>query len=133
MTERVDTALPESVIAAEQRALIQNYVNSSIMSGVPKEQIASQKDAIMNAAASSSVQRVKSAYILDRIADAENVSVSAEDISARIAAMGARYGLTEERMRARLAKEDALDDVGRNLRYEKTLDFLLDQARYTEV
>lgn len=121
--------LPPSLVEEETRHAVHNIVYENVMRGVPREEIHSRRDDILGAATRSSGERVKVAHILRRIADEEKIAVDDSDMERYLQMVAARHNMTPARMRTELEKRDALSAIRSDLRAEKTLDFLLSNAR----
>lgn len=74
------------------------------------------------------VQDVKSSLLLDRIADAENIHVSDEELDRELEALAKQTKQTPQAVRARLTEDGGLDRIRNRIRSEKTLDFLYHQS-----
>jgi trigger factor len=74
------------------------------------------------------VQDVKSALLLERIADEEKIAVSEDEVNREISALAAQAKQTPEAVRARLTEDGGLDRIRNRIRSEKTLDFLYHQS-----
>ena len=59
----------------------------------------------------------------------EKIEVKPEEIQERIGAMAAQYGVEPQEMKTRMAKENMLEGLQSQVQAEKTLDFLLEQAK----
>ena len=68
--------------------------------------------------------RSKTGFILNRIAERENVQITKEDLDSRIRQDAVRYDISPDKMRKELQQRNALDDVSEQLLLGKTLDFL---------
>jgi len=79
----------------------------------------------------AAAQEARLYLLLDRIASAENIAASDEELSAEIGRMAAGSRQTPEALRARLTKEGRLDSLRGAIRSEKVVDFLLSHARLT--
>src|SRR6266581_4913823 len=75
-------------------------------------------------AASLAAHRLKTNFILHRIAEREKIQVVKEDIDFRLKQEASRYDISPEKMRKELQQKDALDDVAEQILLGKTLDFL---------
>jgi trigger factor len=75
------------------------------------------------------VDDVKAELLLDRIATAEQIEVSDEDVEKEIAAIAERSGESATALRARLTKQGALDRMKSKLRSDKTIELLCRTAR----
>ena len=76
----------------------------------------------------AAVKEVKSSLLLSRIADAENIQVSEEELEQEITALAGQMRQTPEEVRQRLTKEGALERIRSRMRSEKALDFLYSKA-----
>jgi len=72
---------------------------------------------------------VKAELIVDRIASAENVEVSEEELEHEIEHAAEHRGESAAALRATLTKEGALDRMKSKLRSDKALDWLCRSAR----
>ena len=99
----------------------------SLRRGGGQELVEERKDEIFDIASRNASDKVKVRYILRRIADAEDVTVSSDDVR-----MAASYQASPEALRAELDKRGQLENLEQDLLFEKTLDFLLEQAKVTE-
>jgi trigger factor len=74
------------------------------------------------------VRNVKAALLLDKIADTEAIQATQEEIDHEIQHIARHERESVPAVRARLEKEGSLSRVADNLRTEKTLNFLFEQA-----
>ena len=79
---------------------------------------------LIHGAADVAAQRLKTNFILHRIAEAEKIHVTKDYLDLRIKQEAARYGISSEKMRKELHQKGALDDVAEQILLGKTLDFL---------
>jgi trigger factor len=121
--------VPESVVIEETRDTVYDIVRQNSYRGVSREQIEQNKNQIFEQASRSASEKVKLRYILHRIAEQEKIEASSEEVSARIVEMAAQYNVTPPEFRAELEKRKALDGLAEDIRANKTLDFLLAQAK----
>lgn len=129
LLEATKLDVPESVVLQETRDAVYDIVRQNSYRGASREQIEESKDQIFEQASRSAGEKVKIRYILHRIADQEKVEATPEEVSARLAEMAAQYNVTPQQFRAELDKRNALDGVAEDIRVNKTLDFLLEQAK----
>lgn len=125
---RISFDLPESLVAQETRSIVYDVVRENTMRGASKEQLEEKKDEIYGFAQKSARDRLRSSFILDAIAEKENITVTAEEMERRIAVMAQRYRTTPAKLKAQLAEKDALGEVEEQVRVSKTLDFLVANA-----
>jgi trigger factor len=73
------------------------------------------------------VKEVKLSLILDRIAEAEHIEATEEEINKEVEALAGQAKQPVEEVRARLTRDGVLDRIRRRIRSEKTLDYLYRQ------
>ncbi|MDI6773785.1 MAG: trigger factor [Verrucomicrobiota bacterium] len=129
LLEKTEIDLPQVVVEHETNQAITSIVRRALMEGGSREQIERQKEAIVNAATRSSAEKIKLAYILSRIADEEKIQATEADVESHMQAVAARYKMPLERLKAAMAKDNADEKLKSDLRAEKTMDFLLEQAK----
>src|SRR5260370_27390208 len=76
---------------------------------------------------------VKAELVIDRIASAENIDVTEEEVTHELEHMAGHSGESAEALRARLTKQGALDRMKAKLRSDKTLDWLAQNAKIKTV
>src|SRR5436189_99454 len=79
---------------------------------------------LIDAAAGMAAHRLKTNFILHRMAERENIQVRKEDLDLRIRQEAERYDISPDKMRKELQPRNALDDLAEQLLLGKTLDFL---------
>jgi len=79
---------------------------------------------LIDAAAGLAAHRLKTNFILHRIAERENIQVTKENLDLRIRQEATRYDISPDKMRKELQERNALDEVAEQLLLGKTLDFL---------
>ena len=77
----------------------------------------------------AAVNDVKAELLLDRIASAEKIEVTDEELEKEIAAMAEHSGESATALRARLTKQGALDSMKSKLRSNKTIEWLYSNSR----
>jgi trigger factor len=128
LLDDVKCDLPEALVARHTNATARNMAQRFVMQGVAREQIQERSAEIIEAAHRSSTDRVKLAYILERIADEEKITVGDEEVEAHVKAMAAARGVPEERVRAELNERNGWNGLRDGLREDKTMDLLVSRA-----
>lgn len=78
------------------------------------------------------VEDVRSTLLMDRIAEAENLTVSDEEVEAEIELMSQMARQPKEQLRAALTKHGGERSIAQRLRNRKALDLLVESARVTD-
>jgi trigger factor len=124
LLDQVQFELPESVVTSETRSLVYNIVNENQRRGVAPEVIETRKDEIFAGANSSAKDRVKAAFILNRIAEAEKIQVSRDEMIRRVEAMARQNNVPADKMAKTLQERNALGEVQQDILTGKVLDFI---------
>ena len=125
--------LPESLVAQETRGIVYDLVRENTTRGVSKEQLEQKKDEILGFATQNAKDRLRSSFVLDAIAQQEQIKVEETEVEQRIAQLAQRYRMTPEKLKAQLAERDGLGEIEEQILVGKTLDFLLANAKVEAV
>ena len=122
--ERIQFDLPPALLQNETRRALAELVQRNRERGVTDEMLKEKEKELIDAAAGMAAHRLKTNFILHRIAEDENIQVTKEDLDLRVRQEATRYDMSPEKMRKELQQRNALDDVSEQLLLGKTLDFL---------
>jgi trigger factor len=122
--QRVQFELPPALLKSETRRILGELVQRNRERGVTDEMLKEKEKELIESAAGLAAHRLKTNFILHRIAERENIKVSRDDINARLREEAARYNVPVEKMRKELQEHDALDTFAEQILLGKTLDFL---------
>jgi len=122
--EQTQFELPPALLQNETRRALAELVQQNRERGVTDEMLKEKEKELIDGAASLAAHRLKTNFILHRIAEREKIQVVKEDIDFRLKQEAARYDISPEKMRKELQQKDALDDVAEQILLGKTLDFL---------
>lgn len=133
LLNRVNFELPESAVERETRNVVYDLVQENAKRGVSRLMIEQEKDRIYSAATQSARERVKVAFLLQKIAEKEDIKVSNEEISGRIAYLAAMYQIPAEKFAKDLQKRNGLIAVYDEIMNQKVMDLLEKEAKLEEV
>ncbi len=122
--EHIQFELPSALLQNETRRALAELVQRNRERGVTDEMLKEKEKELIDGAAGVAAHRLKTNFILHRIAEGEKIRVTKEDVDLRIKQEAARYDISPEKMRKELQQKDALDDVAEQILLGKTLDFL---------
>jgi trigger factor len=129
LVKQHDFPVPEALIEGQMDSRLERVVRSLAAQGVDPRAVNVDWAALRGQQRDRSVADVKAELLLDRIATAENIDASDEEVDKQIAALAERSGESETAFRARLTKQGALDRMKSKLRSEKAIDWLYRNAR----
>lgn len=133
LLSRVNFELPETPVKQETRNVVYDIVRENQQRGVSKELIEKQKDEIYSAASDSAKSRVKINFILQKIAEKEDIKVSQQEVAMRIQTLAAMYQMPPEKLAKDLQQRNGLVEIYDQVAYEKTLEFLEKNAQFEDV
>jgi len=129
LIEKTKLDVPESVIQEETRKVMYDIVRENSMRGVTQETIEAQKGQLFEVASRTASEKVRSRYILHRIAQQEEIEISPEDVDQRIQMLSTSYGMTPDQLRTELEKREGMDNLEEDIRFGKTIDRILEKAK----
>jgi trigger factor len=122
--EQVQFELPPALLQNETRRALAELVQRNRDRGVTDEMLKEKEKELIDGAASLATHRLKTNFILHRIAEREKIQVTKEDVDLRVKQEAARFDISPEKMRKELHQRDAFDDIAEQILLGKTLDFL---------
>jgi trigger factor len=133
LLDKVAFDLPESAVAHETKNVVYDIVRENQKRGVGRELIEKEKDQIYSAAAQGAKDRVKSAFLFQKIAEKEGIKVSQEEVLRRIHAMASMYQVEPKKFLKDLQKRNGVMEIYDQLANEKVVEFLSKNAQIEEV
>lgn len=133
LLNKIQCELPETAVVQETRNIVYNIVNDNQKRGVPKEAIEGQKDQIYASANLTAKDRVKAAFLFQRIAEKEKIKVEQNEIIQRVNQLAVNYQMPVDKFVKELQKRDGISEIYEQLLNEKVIDFLIQNARVEEV
>jgi trigger factor len=132
LLDHTDFELPAGVVARHTAGLLRRRAVDLLLRGVPREQIDEHLTELQAAASDEARLELKLSFILDKIAEAQEVEVGADEVNSRIAEMASAHNRRPERVRQELERDGSLEQVATSLREEKVLERLLEEAEVVE-
>ena len=123
-----DFPVPESLIEHQKDVRLERVVRSLAQQGVDPRAVNLDWVSLRQRQQERATEDVRAELIIDRVASAENIDVSEEDIQHELEHLASHSGESAEAIRARLTKQGALDRMKAKLRSDKTLDWLAQNA-----
>ena len=133
LLDRVNFDLPETAVAQETRNVVYNLVRENTKRGVSRDLIEKEKDAIYSAATSSAKERVKLAFLIQHIAEKEEIKVAQEEILRRVQTLATMYQIPPEKFLKDLQKRNGIIEIYDQLAHEKVMEFIENNAKIETV
>ena len=129
LAAKVEFAIPEVLIDNETDVLLHQLVEQNIRRGIPQDELEKNKEQLYSTARQAAVGRTKVRMLLLRVAEAEKLQVSREDINHAIYREAMRSGNKPEKVVKELEKNrERLTYFQQNILLDKALDFLVGAA-----
>jgi trigger factor len=129
LMDKVQMALPESLVEQETRNIVYNIVHDHTQRGMPKEEIDAQKDEIYASANAAAHGRVKALFIFQRVAEKEGVRVEQMEVLHRLQELAAQYKMPVDKLYKDMQKSGRIEDIVNQILTEKVVDLLVQFAR----
>lgn len=132
--ENAEVDIPESMIHNEIHRMIDEFSQRLQMQGMNLDlyyQFSGQnEEALHEQMRPEAEKRVRISLTLEAIGEAENIEVSEEDINAELEKMAKQFGMKNEQIISALG--GTTDVLKNDIRTQKTVEFLVDNAKITE-
>jgi trigger factor len=122
--ERISFDLPPSLLKNETRRALNELVHRNRERGVPDEMLKGKEKELIEGAGGLAAHRLKTNFILHRIAEKEKIKVTREEIDERIREQAKQYNVSVDKMRKELEEHDRIDGLAEEILLGKTLDLL---------
>ncbi len=129
LVKKHDFPVPEALVEHQMDVRLERTVRSLTAQGVDPRAVNVDWVSLRRRQQDRAVDDVKAELLLDRIADAEKIEATDEDVEKEISALAERSGESATALRARLTKQGALDRMKSKLRSDKTIEWLYRNTR----
>lgn len=124
--------VPSSFVSRQLDHMVEDAKRRLQERGFSKEELDKKDKEFRDKYKEDAVRQVRLLFILDEVANRENVDAAGEEVADAYKAIAAQYGKTEEEVRAHYEKEGLVDNLKDKIREGKTVKFLLDNSTVTE-
>jgi trigger factor len=133
LLDRVQFDLPETPVANVTRNVVYDIVRENTQRGVSRDLIEKQKDEIYSTAAASAKERVKFAFLVQRIVEKEKVAVSQEDVLRYAQTLAGMNQIPLDKFLKEVQKRNGVQELYDGVAQEKVLEFLESNAKIETV
>ncbi len=128
-----DWDLPPALLQRQSRRELQRAVMELQRSGFSEEEIRAHENFLRQNSAASTARALKEHFILERIAEEENIDASEQDYENEIRLIAAQSDESPRRVRAKLEKSGSMDVLRNQVIERKVIDLILEHAKFNEV
>jgi trigger factor len=129
LVKQHDFPVPEALIEGQMDVRLERVVRSLAAQGVDPRAVNVDWVSLRRKQRDNAINDVKAELLLDRIATAENIEATDEDVDKEFATLAQRSGESVTALRARLTKQGALDRMKSKLRSDKVIEWLYRTSR----
>jgi trigger factor len=122
--EKTKFDIPPPLLRNETKRALTELVQRNRARGIPDEMLKEKEKELIETAAKVAYHRLKTNFILERIAEQEKIEVTREDVDHRIRHEAQHYNISADKMRKELEEHDQLNALAEQVLLGKTLDFL---------
>lgn len=128
-----DFPVPEALVEHQMDVRLERVVRSLAQQGVDPRAVNLDWVSLRRRQEEKAKDDVKAELVIDRIATAENIDVTEEEVQHELEHMASHSNESAEAIRAQLTKQGTLDRMKAKLRSDKTLDWLAQNAKVKTV
>jgi trigger factor len=133
LQEKLDFELPADVVAGQSANILQRQYANLLMRGMPKEEVEQQMEQLRASSEEKAIDQLKLFFVMDKIAEKFEISVSDEEINGHIAQIASQRGRRPEKMRDEMMRDGTLSQFTMQVREQKCIDKILEKAKITEL
>jgi len=125
--------VPQQLVGRQVERLTRDFHARLLLMGMTEEQVAGELTTYTEQLKQNAVRQVKLAFVLDRIADQEKLSVTQDEVVERLWRLSRQWNKDPAEVRRLLDAKGLWPSVLSSIRQEKTIGFLLSVAQVDEV
>jgi len=133
LLDAVDFELPERLTANQAARNLQRRRMELMYQGVDPDTIEEKLAEMRESSSEVATRELKLFFILDKLANEHNVSITEQDVAGAIVQMAMARGVEPAQLRNELMQSGQIQAVAQQVREHKTLDAVLDKAKAVEV
>ena len=133
LTTMVKFDLPPELLKAETQGQADEMVERGIGSGMSEDEIEGRQDEIFAAASQRAQMNLKTDFLLQRIAEEEEIQLTQEELANRVASMANQAKKPIKTFAEELQKSGRLRGLQHSMLLSKTIDFLLEHAKVDDI
>jgi len=125
--------LPQKLTGRQADRIVSRRAVDLMMRGMPREQVEGNIERLRTGAAEEGSRELKLFFILQKLANDMNIDVDEGELNGRVAMMAIQRGVRPETLKQEMSKDGSLANLYVQLREQKAIDKVLEQAQIEEV
>jgi len=124
--------MPETIVEAQKKKLTEEFKHNLKHRGLSDDDIKKKEPEILKTAAEKSERDVKVYFILEKVAELDDIKITPEDLDDRMGKIADYSKKTKDEVRKYLQDNDMFDDLIVEMREDKVMDFLVANSKIEE-
>ena len=124
--------VPEEMVQKQMQERFSSSINRLMSAGIDVRSLNLDWKAMIESHREQARDDVRGFFLLERIAEAESLEASDDEVDEEIEQMAEARGESVSILMARLTRENALDTIKGQIRHQKALDFVINSADIKE-
>ncbi len=133
LLENIQIELPAKLSEKQTDRIVQRRTMDLLMRGLPEDKVADLVEKLKEGAKDEGQRELKLFFILQKIAQQENVDVDESELNGRVALLAAQKGERPEKLKGEMSKDGSLSNLYIQMREQKAVDKILETAVIEEV
>jgi len=129
---QVDFELPDDLVTRETQSQADAMVSRGVQAGMSEQEIESQQDEIFASAGQQAVANLRTNFLLQEIARAENITVSDAELVNHLAQLAQSRKVAPKKLIKDMQKAGRLPSIRSSIAIGKAIDFLVKHANVVE-
>jgi len=124
---------PKSLIEEQRKALVADFANRLKSQGLSDDNFSEYQEKWSEDFDKTAEFMVKSAFLIDKLAEEEKLTATDADVDAKFEAMAKQWGMEKDKIKAFYKEKQGLERMKYQLTEDKVYDFLLQGSDVKEV
>lgn len=133
LLEQTTIELPAKLSQRQEGRIVQRRAVDLLQRGIPEDQIRANIELLKQGAGDEATRELKLNFILNKIAQDQNVEVTEGELNGNIAQIAAQRGIRPEKLKQQMQSEGSLQTLYVRLIELKAIDKILEHAKIEEV
>jgi trigger factor len=133
LLDNTSVDLPTKLSDRQADRIVNRRAVDLMMRGTPRDQIDANIEKLRHGARDEAIRELKLFFILQKVANDQNVDVPEGELNGRVAMIAAQRGLRPEKLKQQMSKDGTLSDMYVQMREQKAVDKLLENAQIEDI
>lgn len=133
LVEKVDLELPAGITGRQTERVLRRQAMDLAYRGTPEDQIEEKMAELRGESEEAATKQLKQFFILDKASKDLDIDVDENELNQRIVMMAMQQNRRPDKLRQEMMRQGQIEQLYLQLREQKTLDKIIEQATVTEV